>query len=215
MTPDTFHTLRAREASSRALALPARTPAALSASRLLAFALPPLMCVLMALALVIASPSGARAAQASAAPQPLALEEFFAGHALGTGTFVSELADVERDFTVGMSGKWDPKTRVFILREAIVYADGEREDKVWTFQKLGPGRYIGRRPDVRGLTQVFPTPDGALEFTYITDVMRNGKPQAIRFTDRLERVDRTTVRNTARASFLGLTVGTVDITFKK
>lgn len=85
----------------------------------------------------------------SAAPAqagPLSLQAFFNGPLTATGTVENLRDNTRRDVTIAMQGSWTGSTGT--LAEDIAYADGERDHKVWTFEKVGEGRYIGRRSDV-------------------------------------------------------------------
>ncbi len=155
------------------------------------------------------------AAPPAQAAKPLALEEFFRGKTVGKGVFESKLAGVYRPFTVYLTGTWNPKTRMFRLREDFVYDDGERDTKTWFFEKVGDGRYVGQRSDVIAPTLVETGADGALRFSYIADVPLENGSILLRFTDTLTQTDRRTVRNTADVTKGGFKVGTVDLTFKR
>lgn len=154
-------------------------------------------------------------APATAAEKPLVLEDFFRGKTVGKGAFESKIAGVYRPFTVHLTGSWNPKTFLFRLREDFVYDDGERDTKVWYFEKVAEGRYIGTRSDVRGPVNVS-TSGGSLTFSYVADVpTEDGELMALRFRDTLTRTDRRTVRNTARVYRFGIPIGTVDLTFTR
>lgn len=169
--------------------------------------LPPFLFALAAAALLLLLVP-ARAAQ------PLVLEEFFRGRTVAEGVFESRIAGVRREFKVYLDGTWDPKTFTLRLREDFVYADGEKDTKVWFFQKVGDRRYIGTRSDVLAPTHVTPEGD-SLVFTYAAEVPVGEGSIALRFLDTLTPVDKKTVRNTAKVVKYGITLGTVDLTFKR
>jgi hypothetical protein len=152
-------------------------------------------------------------AQAADAALPLVLEEFFAGRTRGEGAFVSDLFGIERRLTVETSGRFDGRT--LVLTEKIAYADGAREVAVWRFDKTGPASYDGQRTDVSGVVPIRVV-DGTVRMGYVAAVRgTEGKVQKLRFADVLTRTGPRTVVNTARVSFLGITVGRVEITFTK
>lgn len=165
--------------------------------------------VLAALPLLFVSPGAAFASTG-----PLKLEEFFRGQTVGKGVFESRIAGVKREFTVITTGTWNPETFTLRLREDFRYADGERDTKVWFFQKVAEDRYIGQRSDVLSPTNVR-TVGNDLKFSYAAEVETKDGPVALRFNDTLTRVKPGVVRNTARVVKYGLTVGTVDLTFRK
>ncbi|WP_425088053.1 DUF3833 family protein [Stappia sp.] len=167
--------------------------------------------VIAALVLSIATLA---APAALAASKPLVLEDYFRGRAVGTGVFESGIAGVRREFRVVTHGTWNPKTFTLRLREDFQYDDGERDTKVWFFQKVADNRYIGTRSDV--LNPVTITTGGPqIKFNYAAEVETKDGPVAVRFFDTLTLVDRRTLRNTADVMKYGLVIGTVDLTFKK
>lgn len=160
--------------------------------------------------------SGPGVSQALAqSSKPLILEEFFRGKTIGKGVFESRIAGVTRPFTVYLHGTWNTKTQTLRLREDFVYDDGERDTKTWFFEKIGNGRYIGQRADVKGPALVQTGSDGALRFSYVAEVPLERGSILLRFNDTLKQLDHRTVRNTADVVKGGFRVGTVDLTFSR
>ncbi|WP_305988774.1 DUF3833 family protein [Roseibium sp. MMSF_3544] len=147
--------------------------------------------------------------------EQLVLESFFRGKTVGKGVFESKLAGVYRPFTVYLNGTWNQRTFTLRLREDFVYEDGERDTKTWFFQKVADGRYVGQRADVIAPTNVTTDDSGALRFSYIAEIETENGPLLLRFDDTLTKVDRRTVKNTAKVTKGGFTVGTVELIFKK
>ncbi|WP_298818561.1 DUF3833 family protein [uncultured Roseibium sp.] len=147
--------------------------------------------------------------------KPLVLEEFFRGKTVGEGVFESKIAGVYRPFKVYLTGTWNPRTFTLRLREDFVYEDGERDTKTWFFQKVSEDRYIGQRADVLSPTNVVTNEDGSLRFSYIAELETENGPIKLRFDDTLTQTDKRTVRNTAKVMKAGITIGTVDLTFKR
>lgn len=144
---------------------------------------------------------------------PLRLEEFFRHPTRGEGFFVSELAGVRRGLVVDTHGTFDGRT--LILTEDIAYDDGKRERAIWRFDKTAADRYDGQRTKVDGIVPVR-IEDGVVKMGYVAEVEgTDGRPFKLRFDDELVRTDARTVVNRARVSFLGLTVGSVEITFRR
>ncbi len=166
---------------------------------------------LVIFALIISTISWTNFASAS---QRLVLEDYFRGTTTAHGVFESRIAGVRREFTVKLTGTWDPRTFTLRLREDFVYDDGEKDTKVWFFQKVADDRYIGQRSDV--LTPVNIGYQGdSIVFTYPVEVPLKNGSVALRFYDTLTQTGPRTVRNTATVMKYGITVGTVDLTFTK
>jgi len=168
----------------------------------------------LSLALLALGAFALSAPSAQAKSDALVLEEYFQGRTVGKGVFESGIAGVRREFTVVTRGTWNPKTFTLRLREDFAYDDGERETKVWFFQKVAADRYIGTRSDV--LNPVTIRAGGpSITFNYAAEVATEDGPVALRFFDTLTKVDARTVRNTADVMKYGIVVGTVDLTFRK
>lgn len=165
------------------------------------------------LALVLLLPLLA-AGSARAAAKALVLEEYFRGRTVGEGVFESGIADIRRPCTVVTHGTWNPKSFTRRLREDFRFADGERDTKVWFFQKVAENRYIGTRSDV--LNPVTITTGGpSIRSDYPAELATDDGPVAVRFFDTLTRFDARTVRNTADVRKYGITVGIIDLIFRR
>jgi hypothetical protein len=152
------------------------------------------------------------AAPGYAAPaKPLVLEDWFRGPTTARGFFVNTLTGARRDLVVDLNGTWNRKTQTFTLDERFFYADGERDRKIWTFTRTGPGTYIGRRADVVGTAKVFTDSAGRVRLQYTATL--GGRN--VDFDDTLALRPDGTVLNTATVSYYILTVGKVELVFNR
>jgi hypothetical protein len=78
----------------------------------------------------------------------LTLEGFFPGHETAYGLFYDRGGNVQRQFAVDMNGNWDGA--VLHLDEHFSYADGEIQERHWSFRRAVDGGWIGTAPDVIG-----------------------------------------------------------------
>lgn len=140
-----------------------------------------------------------------------ALERFFAGRTEAQGTFHA-INGVNRAFKVDLSGRWDG--RMLTLVEDFRFADGEKDRKVWRFEKLAPGSYRGTRDDVRGDTLVTINGDTAT-FSYIVDLDPGAGENLVGFNDTMVLRGDGTVLNTARVSKLGIPVAITRVEFRR
>ncbi len=144
----------------------------------------------------------------------LDLPTFFAGRTHGEGTFTSPLFGTNRSIKVETVGRQEGRS--FILTEYVTYGDGAKETAVWRFTPAGAGRYDGTRTKVTGVVPVRVGEDGAVRMGYVAEVAGpDGGPVKLRFEDTLRQTGPKSVVNTAAVSFLGIDVGTVEITFVK
>jgi hypothetical protein len=156
--------------------------------------------------------TAAPTAAVAAGGPPLDLFDFFTGRSTGEGRFVSDLAGVDRRFTVDARGRIEDGD--LILVEHITYEDGVKDTAVWRFTRAGSG-YAGRRTGVDTLVPVT-VKDGVVSMAYVAAVAgTDGSPVKLRFSDVLELTDERTLLNTAKVTWLGIPVGRVDVTFRK
>jgi hypothetical protein len=103
---------------------------------------------------------------------------------------------------------------VLTLREDFIYDDGERDTKTWIFTRTGPGTYSGTREDVIGETTVRVSGNVA-RFTYRVDLNPGGKPNIVRFYDKLTLKNDGALRNTALVTKFLLPVARVKVNFAR
>ncbi|MDQ0313872.1 DUF3833 family protein [Amorphus orientalis] len=145
--------------------------------------------------------------------EALTLESFFVGRTSGEGRFESDIAGVDRSFTIRTRGTWDGRT--LTLREDFRFDDGETDRKTWRFTKQADGSYKGTREDVIGVADVWQ--DGkTVRLSYDAEVVgKNGKRRVLSFEDVLVPQSRDVVVNKAIVSKYGVPVATVDVVFRR
>lgn len=139
----------------------------------------------------------------------LRLEDFFKGKTYAYGSF-GAITGLKRSFRVDLTGH--VRGKVLTLREDFRYDDGERDTKTWIFTRTGPSTYSGTREDVLGETTVRLSGNTA-RFTYRVDLNPGGKPNIVRFHDKLVLRDDGTLRNTALVTKFGLPIARVRVNF--
>jgi hypothetical protein len=142
----------------------------------------------------------------------LRLEDFFRGKTYAYGTF-GAINGLHRSFRVDLTGT--VRGNVLTLHEDFRYDDGERDTKTWIFTRTGPNTYTGTREDVLGETTVRISGNTA-RFNYRVDLNNNdGKPDIVRFYDKLVLKDDGTLRNTALVTKLVFPVARVKVNFAR
>jgi hypothetical protein len=155
---------------------------------------------------------GMGAAPARAATPRLVLHEWFRGPTHAVGRFRNGFSGEERRLAVDLFGRWDGRT--LSLFEDFFYADGERDQKTWLFEKTGPGRYIGTREDVVAPADVTtPAPD-TVRFGYTADLKLPSGVTRLSFDDTLTLRRDGTVLNVATV-YRFIVVGDVELVFRK
>ena len=154
------------------------------------------------LALVLVLPAQAK---------DLKLEDFFKGKTYAYGSF-GAITGLRRSFRVDLTGH--VRGKVLTLREDFRYDDGERDTKTWIFTRTGPKTYSGTREDVLGETAVHLSGNTA-RFSYRVDLNPGGKPNIVRFFDKLVLEDDGTLRNTALVTKFGLPIARVKVNFAR
>ncbi|MCX5567759.1 DUF3833 family protein [Kaistia nematophila] len=164
-------------------------------------------CLVVALALLVSS------AGSGAAETGQTLEDAFRGQATGVGRFKSRLAGVDRGFVVTTSGRGSGGH--FVLDQAFRFDNGALDRRTWRFKKTGPNTYIGTREDVVGTAKVR-VDDDVIRMSYdLITRGKNGSKLQLHFEDTIRRSGRDTIVNNGVISMLGMTVGSVDVAFKR
>lgn len=149
---------------------------------------------------------------AKAAPG-LVLHEWFRGPTHAVGRFRNGFTGAERKLAVDLRGRWNGK--VLSLFEDFFYADGERDQKTWFFERTGEGTYIGTREDVVISAQVTtPQPD-TVRFGYTADLKLPSGVQRLDFDDTLTLRADGTVFNRATVSRFYIPLGDVELVFRR
>ena len=161
--------------------------------------------------LLAAAALPASMAQARDGDRDLVLEDFFRGKTYAFGRF-GAINGTTREFRGDRTGI--VRGNVLRLREDFVYDDGERDTKTWIFTRTGPNTYSGTREDVIGETTVRVSGNVA-RFTYRVDLNPGGKPNIVRFHDKLALQSDGTLLNTALVTKFLLPVARVKVNFAK
>jgi hypothetical protein len=141
----------------------------------------------------------------------LVLENYFLGKLRGTGT-CQDSEHGTRTATFSGIGTLIPGG--LRLTYDVVFSDGERQHKVWTFMKAGDGHYIGRRDDVVGDAQITQSGDD-IHMSYKARVATNGGVKNVSFDEHFTLTASGTIVNQLTASYLFLSVANSEITIHK
>jgi hypothetical protein len=140
------------------------------------------------------------------------MTQFLVGRTVAYGVFQDRFGRVRRSFNVTVSGRWDGA--VFILDEAFVYDDGERETRQWRVTKGSTGHFTATCADCIGTARGRSDADGS-HMRYAFRLRLKSRSLVVKFDDRLIRVGRHLAINRARVSKWGLTLGEAMIVFER
>ena len=76
------------------------------------------------------------------------LMQFFEGEVKAWGIIEDRFGNLRRQFTVDMKGTVE--NGVLTLEEDFIYADGEKDKRIWKFSKLDSNSYKGLANDIVG-----------------------------------------------------------------
>ncbi|MDT7834042.1 DUF3833 domain-containing protein [Aquabacterium sp. OR-4] len=148
-----------------------------------------------------------------ATQQPtLDLRRYFDGALIGHGLVTDRSGRALQRFTVHITGTWQGDTGT--LDEQFSYADGRREQRVWTLQRTADGRWSGRAADVLGEARG-ESAGHALNWRYTLKLPVDGRVWEINFDDWMFLVDERVLINRAVMSKFGIRVGEVLLSFRK
>ena len=138
---------------------------------------------------------------------------FFNGPLEAQGVVFSRSGEVRRHFTATIDASWDQNGGV--LDEVFQWSDGERQTRVWRFERSGEGTFIGRAGDVKGTAEMRYA-GNAVNMNYRLLVpLSSGRTIAVSMDDWLYQVDANTLINVTDMSKFGFDVGQVVLTMRK
>ena len=144
---------------------------------------------------------------------PLSLQAFFQGHLTGQGTLENFREGTKRPFTADMEARWSGSRGTLV--QEIAFADGERQHRVWTFDKVGPGRFTGQREDLTRTAEVTEDGDGVRMVYKANTRVPSGSTFNLAFDDRMTPVSPTTLRVKSDISYLFLSVAEITMTITR
>lgn len=142
----------------------------------------------------------------------LVLEDYFLGETHAWGFFEDRFGTLRRQFRVSIQGRMEGES--LILDERFVYADGERDRRVWRIEPLGEGRYRGEADDILGVAQG-QTAGNALNWRYRMDLPVGDSSWRVTFNDWMWLQPGGVLVNRATVSKWGVELGRVVLFFSK
>ena len=143
---------------------------------------------------------------------PLDIFEYFLGHTRAWGLFEDRFGNVRRQFTVDIRGQVEDGR--LVLQEDFLYSDGEREQRRWTIERAGEGRYRGRAGDVIGEALGIAA-GNSLNWRYRMALKVGDGHWRVAFDDWMFLQPDGVLINRARVSKFGIELGTVSLFFMK
>lgn len=140
------------------------------------------------------------------------LEDYFVGKTQAWGIFQGRSGQVEKQFTVDIIGRMEAGN--LILEEDFLYADGQRDRRVWTITKLDDHTYEGRADDVVG-TASGQSYGNALNWSYTMDLPYKDGTVKVQFDDWMFLQADGVLINKAKMTKFGLYLGEVTLVFQK
>jgi len=140
------------------------------------------------------------------------LEEYFTGTTKAWGIFEDRFGNLKRQFVVDITGTWDG--RELILDERFVYSDGEKEQRIWTINKVDDHTYTGTAGGVVGTAQGR-TFGNALNWRYDFNLKVGDGTWQVKFNDWMFLQPDGVMLNKAEVSKFGIHLGTVTLAFRR
>ncbi|MES2742823.1 MAG: DUF3833 domain-containing protein [Pseudomonadota bacterium] len=142
----------------------------------------------------------------------LDLQRYFNGTLDAHGMFQDRAGKVVKRFTVRMRCTWQGELGT--LDEQFTYADGTRQQRVWTLRKVAPGRFVGTAPDVIG-EALGEVAGNALHWRYVLALPVDGTVYHVDFDDWMFLMDQDVMLNRATMSKFGVGLGAVTLSFRR
>ena len=168
--------------------------------------------IIMGLATLISACSGPKLEQYQDTQPPLSLEAYFSGPIKAWGLVQDRSGQVTRRFDVTMHGSWQGDTGT--LEEKFHYYDGEKDERVWTIQRIANNRYEGRAADI--LAHATGELNGsAMRWAYQMDLTVDGTVYRITFDDWMFMMNDGVLINRSYLKKFGITVGELTLFMQK
>ncbi|NJR20564.1 MAG: DUF3833 domain-containing protein [Hyphomonadaceae bacterium] len=145
------------------------------------------------------------------APERLVLEEYFKGKTTAWGVFQDRRGTLIRQFKVDIDGTWEGN--VLTLDERFTYADGAKEQRIWTIRKTGPNTYEGTAGDVVGVAKGL-VQGNQLSWIYDVELNIDGRKVVVTFDDRMWLQPDGILINRAKVKKFGIVFGEATIVFQ-
>lgn len=138
---------------------------------------------------------------------------FFNGTLVAEGVVLGRGGKVNRYFTATIDAEWDEDSGV--LDEVFLWNDGERQTRVWRFERVGPKHFRGTAGDVVGGAEM--RYDGnAVNMTYVLEVpLSSGRTVTVKMDDWLYQTSENTLINVTEMTKFGFKVGEVVLTMRR
>jgi len=142
----------------------------------------------------------------------LDLFQYFSGETQAWGLFEDRFGQVRRQFQVEIAGRIEDGE--LVLEEDFLYADGERDRRVWRIRRNGERGYVGAADDVIGEAQGRAA-GNALNWRYDMDLKVGADTWRVSFDDWMFLQPGDVLINRAKVKKFGLEIGSVSIFFTK
>ena len=106
------------------------------------------------------------------------------------------------------------KDGVLTLEEDFIYADGEKDKRIWQFSKLDESSYKGLANDIIG-EAIAKEKGNAFNMKYKMDLDLGFSVLRVGFNNWMYRIDKETIINKASISKFGFNIATVTLFFRK
>jgi hypothetical protein len=141
------------------------------------------------------------------------LATFLSGHMIAVGQFQNYHDGSKRSLRVDIHGKSEGDA--FRLVEDTTYSDGEKHHWVWTFSKIGGGRYIGQRTNLVGHAKA-EARGNRISIAYRSHVpTKDGKIRDLDFNETFVFTQSGTADYKLSVSFLFIQVGQAHLSVRK
>ncbi|TDR27838.1 DUF3833 domain-containing protein [Hydromonas duriensis] len=142
----------------------------------------------------------------------LDLVQYFVGKTDAWGMFQKRNGEVVKRFHVEITGTY--QNEQLVLDERFDYADGTKQQRVWTLKQAADGSWRGTAADVKG-EAIGQIAGNALNWNYTMLLPVDGSTYEVQFDDWMFLMDAHTLLNRAKMTKFGFELGQVTLFFKK
>lgn len=142
----------------------------------------------------------------------LDLRQYFDGPLEAWGMVQNRSGEVIKRFHVQMQASW--RDNIGTLKEDFSYADGSREQRIWTITRLDDHHYTGTAGDVVG-SATGEAWGNALRWRYTLALPVDGNTYHVTFDDWMYLIDDQILLNRSVMTKFGYTLAEVTLSFRR
>lgn len=170
--------------------------------------------LLLLLALIASGCSSMKPQDFSSKSPQLIPEQYFSGDLEGVGVFYDRFGDIQTSFVVTLRGNWDANSKLLILKEDLIYENGEKLFREYKINKVNDNLYTVDTEDFEGQGKI-EVYGNTMKWNYELNQQIKESKVLLYFNDWMHLQPNGVILNRAFVSKFGISVGEVFMSIKR